>query len=122
MPTGQVVQTIDSTVVFFQQILLATDFSEVSQIALAYAAGLARMHHAKLNVVYVLTPEPRTFIPLEPRPKVAQEHEYLRVLDSLQEFVSSIPQQLQHEEILLRGSVWAALDRTIQERAIDLGS
>ena len=49
MPTGQVVQTIDSTVVFFQQILLATDFSEVSQIALAYAAGLARMHHAKLT-------------------------------------------------------------------------
>lgn len=37
----------------FKNILLATDFSDTSQIALRYAIGLANLYHSKILVVHL---------------------------------------------------------------------
>jgi nucleotide-binding universal stress UspA family protein len=121
MPTGEVTQSVESkAVASFRQILLATDFSEVSQTALAYASAIAREHGSKLNVVHVLTPEPRTFIPMDPMP-VVEEDEREQARQAMLQFLSTTSLAgVEHEEILARGPIWAALDTVIQEHAIDL--
>jgi nucleotide-binding universal stress UspA family protein len=52
----------------FKNILIATDFSEVSQHALLYALAMAKRFDAKLTVVHVAPPEAQTPIPMEPVP------------------------------------------------------
>jgi nucleotide-binding universal stress UspA family protein len=56
------------TRVAFKNILIATDFSEVSQHALLHALAMAKRFDAKLTVVHVAPPETQTPIPMEPVP------------------------------------------------------
>ena len=120
MQTGEVTQLEPSAVVSFKQILLATDFSEVSQTALAFATAIAKLHSSKLNVVHVLAPEPRAFIAMEPMP-VAEQDQRERAQLAMNKFESTVSLvNVEHEEIVAHGEVWAALDEIIHERAIDV--
>ena len=56
------------TRVAFKNILIATDFSEVSQHALLHALAMAKRFDAKLTVVHVAPPEAQTPIPMDPVP------------------------------------------------------
>src|SRR6516164_10463125 len=56
------------TRVAFKNILIATDFSEVSQHALLHALAMAKRYDAKLTVAHVAPPEAQTSIPMEPVP------------------------------------------------------
>jgi nucleotide-binding universal stress UspA family protein len=49
----------------FKNILLATDFSQVSDHALAYAAIIARLQNGNLLLAHALAPEARTAVPLD---------------------------------------------------------
>jgi nucleotide-binding universal stress UspA family protein len=121
MQTGELTRVESSTAISFKQILLATDLSGVSQTALAYACAIARVHSSKLSVVNVLTPQPHAFIAMEPMPVVEQdEREQARL--ALHKFVSAVSllDGLEHEEIVVRGQIWAALDALIHERKVDL--
>jgi nucleotide-binding universal stress UspA family protein len=53
----------------FKHILVATDFSDASQRALAYALAIARRYSSALSVVHAIPPEPREPIPIEPLPR-----------------------------------------------------
>jgi nucleotide-binding universal stress UspA family protein len=53
----------------FKQVLVATDSSEGSQRALAYAIAIARRYGSALSVVHAIPPQPRDQIPLEPLPR-----------------------------------------------------
>jgi nucleotide-binding universal stress UspA family protein len=120
MGTSQVTQVEPQTVVSFKQIMLATDFSGASQTALVYASAIASVHSSKLTVAHVISLEPRTFIPMDPMPVLEQdEHEHAKL--AMQKFIASVPlTNIEHEEVLVRGTIWAALDKLIHERAIDL--
>ncbi|MGA8507539.1 MAG: universal stress protein [Candidatus Sulfotelmatobacter sp.] len=52
----------------FKQVLIATDFSDASRRALAYAIAIARRYSSVLSIVHAIVPEPREPIPLEALP------------------------------------------------------
>ena len=54
--------------VALKNLLVATDFSEVSRHALEYAAVLARHSGARIHIAHVLPADPFLPIPLEPTP------------------------------------------------------
>ena len=53
----------------FKQVLVATDFSDGSQRALAYAIAIAQRYGSEISVVHVLPAAPRDQIPLEALPR-----------------------------------------------------
>jgi len=57
-----------TTRIAINNILLATDFSEVSKAALTYACNLARWYGSKIFVTHVVAHEPYMSVPLEPIP------------------------------------------------------
>jgi nucleotide-binding universal stress UspA family protein len=61
-------ETKTKTNISFKNILLATDFSQASDNALAYAAAIARLHHGKLFLAHAIPPEVPTSVPLDPLP------------------------------------------------------
>ena len=53
----------------FKRIMAATDFSEASERALAYAAAIARRFGSSLCVVHAIPPDARDQIPIEALPR-----------------------------------------------------
>ena len=108
-----------ATQVSLKTILFATDFSDASEKALPFTASLARKHQSKVLIAHVL-PEPQ---PAITRPGISERDERIRAEASarLQEFAdSALFRSLPHEELLLEGSCWTALEQIIEEKGIDL--
>jgi hypothetical protein len=53
----------------FKQVLVATDFSDASRGALAYAIAIARRCSSALSIVHAILPAPRDPIPLGTLPR-----------------------------------------------------
>ena len=53
----------------FKHVVIATDFSDASDRALAYALAIAQRYSCALSVVHAIKPEPREQIPMEPLPR-----------------------------------------------------
>jgi len=104
----------------FHRILLATDFSEASQRAFAYAIAIAHRYGSTVSIVHALTPEPREPIPLEPLPHELdrQRLEAERQMDALAEDVQATG--IAHRLVLEPGPVWDVLSTVIQRENIDL--
>jgi nucleotide-binding universal stress UspA family protein len=107
-------------VIGFKQVLVATDFSDASQRALAYAIAIARRYSSELSVVHALPPAPRDQIPLEPLPRVLnrrrlEAEEQMKLLgDKVQ------MNDLNHHLLLEQGPVWDVLASVIQRENSDL--
>jgi nucleotide-binding universal stress UspA family protein len=108
------------TGVCFKNILLATDFSDASNNALAYAAAFSRLHEAKLFVAHVLSPEPRMPIPVEPLPPSLDRFrlEAERNLKNLATEESL--QHMSYDEILEEGPIGDVVSNIIRQKEIDL--
>ncbi|HYL13761.1 MAG TPA: universal stress protein [Terriglobales bacterium] len=104
--------------VALKNLLLATDFSQVSEHALFYAAGIAQRHGSKVYVVHVI-PHERP-LPGYPFPAVPDRSrsEAEADLDSVAHWepLEHIP----HELLLEEGPIWQALSRIIEDKEIDL--
>lgn len=106
--------------IILKNILLATDFSEVSRKTVPYAAAIASRFGSKIYLVHVIPPEARMPIPIEPMPpeldrdRLNAEREMKAFLreDSLQ----GIPLEVRLEH----GPVWDTLSDLIQRDEIDL--
>jgi nucleotide-binding universal stress UspA family protein len=106
--------------VSFQNILLATDFSSVSQSALASAAALASRYRAKIYIVHVIPPEPRMPIPIEPSFPELDRDQFEAEL-AMQAFVKGDQlKEIPHEALLPRGPIWPVLSELIERDEIDL--
>ncbi len=104
----------------FKQVLLATDFSEASQRAFAYAVAIARRYSAVLAVVHAIPPEPRDRIPLEALPR-----ELNRPRLEAEQQMKALGEDtrmggLNHHLLLEQGPVWDVLARVIQRENVDL--
>lgn len=104
----------------FTKILLMTDFSDVSALALEYALALARRYDARIYVAHVITPDAYRMA----EPAVAQmTYESIRqaaeqsIADIL---VSGKLRGVPHEVLLEEGMLWPTVEGLIQEHAIDL--
>ena len=101
--------------VSFKNILLATDFSDASERAFAYATAIARLHGSKIYLVHVISPGSNSLIPEIPerlRREAAQEIESLANRSELK--------QIARETVLRTGSVWRVLSAVIYEQNIEL--
>ena len=108
------------TRVAFKNILMATDFSEVSQHALLHALAMAKRYDAKLTVVHVAPPEAQTPIPMEPVP-VEIDWQKKRGAEGLARLEGyEALHMFPHEMVLKQGSPWPEIRELIEERDIDL--
>ena len=115
MPTVQA-----SLRVTFKNILLPTDFSSASVVALAYARAFARDYGSKIFVAHAVTPIPPIFVPMESIPGDL-DAEWHEAQDQLNKFLQLDPlKDAKHEGILERGEIWNVLDDVVRRHAIDL--
>jgi nucleotide-binding universal stress UspA family protein len=109
-----------TTRITLNNILFATDFSEVSRAALHFATDLARWYGGKLVVTHVVPPEPYLSVPLEPIP-VDLDVFWNREKQNMAEFVAAHSlEEIPHEEILQRGELWEVIADVIEKKKIDL--
>ncbi len=102
-----------------KKILLLTDFSEPSELAVPFAMAIARKYESKVYAMHVLTPVPLAF----ESPESAAD-----AIEGLEEGVQAGMQRLDaqlvgvpHETILVRGdAVWPPVEKALSECEIDL--
>ncbi len=104
----------------FKQILIATDFSDGSQRALAYAIAIARRYGFELSVVHALPPKPRDQIPLEPLPRELNRRRLEAEEQMKQIGKKERMNDLKHHLVLEQGPVWEVLASVIQRENVDL--
>ncbi len=113
--------TLDaSTPISMQRIMLATDFSAVSEAALHYALSIARRYGAKVYLLHVVGSEPFQFLSgdaqqraLEDAWRNAQRH----MTDLL---IAGHLEGVDHQVLVEQGDVWEILSRKIDDLHINL--
>ncbi len=104
----------------FKNVLLATDFSPASQLALSYALAIARRYTAVLTVINAIPPEPRDRIPLDPLPRELSRR-LLDAEENMKQLEAASPMHdLDHRLLLERGRVWDVLGSVMQRDHADL--
>ncbi len=106
--------------VSLKTILVATDFSASSDAALHYAAAIARRHQSRVLLEHVVAAEARPAIPIEPLPPELDQlrHEAEQQLE--QQLRDPALAGLPCEPVLERGTLWQALENSVEERKVDL--
>ena len=113
-------KTDETKRVSLTKILVATDFSAVSDHALDYAIALARRYDARIYLTHVITPDPFQFA----EPQLAQAT-YDKVRQAAEEGITDILisgklRGVPHEVLLEEGNVWPTLEKLVIEHEIDL--
>lgn len=106
--------------VSISKIMVATDFSEVSDRALDYAIALARRYDARIYLTHVITPDPFQFA----EPQLAQAT-YEKVRQAAEEGITDILisgklRAVPHEVLMEEGNVWPCIESLIVRNEIDL--
>jgi len=108
------------TSILFKNILLATDFSQTSDNALAYAAAIARLHDGKLFVAHAIPPEARTSIPLDSLPWSLDRDLQEAEVNMRQLPRGKLLEHIAHEEVIERGRTSEVILDLIARNKIDL--
>jgi len=115
MPTLELAKSVT-----FQNIVVATDFSEVSQHAVQCAANIVEDNDGQLYVLHARAPEVRLPIPLDPLPENLDQ-ETIHARRNLSRIGEAEPiKHLHHEEILQRGKVWEVVKDIAKQKKADL--
>ncbi len=109
-----------NTRISLTNILVTTDFSEVSKAAMPYAAALARQYEARILVAHALSPEPRLGVPLDAVP-IEADLAWLEAEGYLAKFALGNSLGVKPAKMLLeRGDVWDVISDIIKKNKIDL--
>lgn len=108
------------TDVALKNIMVATDFSSTSKVALKHAAAIVEHHASNLYVIHVIPPLVRTPIPIETlAPEVELDRRQAKA--DLAEFVADETlAHIPHQELLERGEISGVLSELVQKYEIDL--
>jgi nucleotide-binding universal stress UspA family protein len=106
--------------VLLTNILVTTDFSEISDRALDYAIAVARRYDARIYLTHIITPDPFQFA----EPPLAQAS-CDKVRQAAEEGITDILisgklRGVPHEVLLDEGNLWPTLDKLIVKHEIDL--
>ena len=108
-----------TTRISLSNILVTTDFSQVSKHALPFAAALARQYDAKLIVAHAITPEPHLVCLLHQCP-----WKWIRLAwtprGTLRNLLSALQGVRPAQMLLERGDCWNVISDIIQKNKIDL--
>jgi nucleotide-binding universal stress UspA family protein len=106
------------TQIAFKNILFATDFSRVSNLALPYAVEIARRSGATIHAVHVIAPDIYPLVPPTEWQQIAEEEKEFR--DRTTKNLEAELEGLSHEFLSLEGDIWRCIARVIEDRSIDL--
>lgn len=103
-----------------KHILVTTDFSECSRMALKQAIAVARLHGADLTILHLMPPEPIIYSALEAADysSEADQERLLPLIEKLEEEdgIASIS----HQFLVERGPLEEVLERVVRDRQISL--
>lgn len=120
METLELQEIVTSKNVLFKNILLATDFSEVSLRALRYAAAIATAYRCQLYLAHVVPPEPKWPIPIEAEPPELR-NDWSDAELAMQALVSEVfVKSTPHEVLLERGPIQDVLLDLMQRHDVGL--
>ena len=120
-PTLTLQKEMDAnTKISFTRIMLMTDFSKPSDLALEYALALARRYDARIYLTHIINAD--AYHMAEPG---LAEMTYQRMRRAAEQGVADILisgklRGIPHETLLCEGTLWPTVERLIQERGIDL--
>jgi nucleotide-binding universal stress UspA family protein len=119
-PKKKLAEEQETKRVLLTKILVAMDFSEVSDRALDYAIALARRYDARIYLAHVITPDPFQFA----EPQLARAT-YEKVRQAAEEGITDILisgklRGVPHEVLMEEGNVWPMLEKSIVSHEIDL--
>lgn len=102
------------------RIMVMTDFSEVSDLALDYALALARRYDARIYLAHVLTQD--AFQMAEP---ALAEMTYQKMRQAAEQSITDILvsgklRGVPHEVLLSEGYLWPTVEQLVKEHQIDL--
>ena len=105
----------------FRSVLLATDCSPASEIAVKLAARVAKQSHAKLYVLHAILPELYGVDMRGPVPELALM-DLQNARENLHKYVDHIPdlRTVKHKEIVFLGSASDAIRSAAESNGIDL--
>jgi len=120
METLELKESVTSKKATFNNILLATDFSEASRKALLYAAAIAASYDGKVYLVHVIPPEARWPIPIEPEPPELQR-DWANATLAMNALVAvDLVNGTRHKVLLERGRIADVLLDLMQRHDISL--
>jgi nucleotide-binding universal stress UspA family protein len=102
----------------FKQILIATDFSDVSARAFGYAVAIARRLNSSISLVHATPPDPHEPIPIYPLPKEL-DRSWLDAEEQLKKIGEQID-DLHPHLFAPKGRVWDVLASVIRQENVDL--
>ena len=107
-----------SAKIAFKNILFATDFSSISDLALPYAVEIARRSGGTIHAVHVVPPDFYPLVPPSEWPKMAQEEKEFR--EEKGPDLKRNSRGLPHEFLFPGGSIRQHLATVIEDKNIDL--
>jgi len=104
--------------VAFENVLVATDFSSLSEPALLWAKAIARHYGSELYVTHVISPAETALVPPEywGSTQEAIEEAATREMEGLDTSLRGVA----HKMLLQHGGVWESISAAIQKFGIDL--
>jgi nucleotide-binding universal stress UspA family protein len=103
-----------------KRVLLATDFSNASRQALAYALAIARRYDSALSIVHAIPPHPRDPIPMDALPRELNRGQF-DAEQQMKRLGENMPlEDLNYHTLIQQGAVWDVLASVIQSESADL--
>jgi nucleotide-binding universal stress UspA family protein len=102
----------------FRNILYATDFSPMAEVAASYATEVARRYGSKIFAVHVRPLDSYGMAPPESWPALKEASEYQAKEQA--SHLSRLFQSVEHQAIVDQGGVWETLSDLITNQHIDL--
>src|SRR6202162_2604689 len=100
--------------VVFKRVLIATDFSAVSERALAYALPIVRRYGSEVSIVHAIPPEPRVSITWGPLPR-ERDHQRLEAEQEMRRLAEETRiKDLNPQLWLEKGRIWDVVSSIIQ--------
>jgi nucleotide-binding universal stress UspA family protein len=117
---GAVTRVLTNKQRFFNDILLATDFSPVSDQALEYAASLARRYGSAIYLTHIITPDgyPMASTEFAASSLLKRHDEAEKKFHEL--LKSGRLLALPYKAVIQEGNLWPAIEELIEEHHIDL--
>ncbi len=104
----------------FHRVLLATDFSPPSRIALPYAVAFAKHFHSKLYIAHVIPRDAYEAIPAV-EGGAALEAIRRKAEQQLFEMTSTcVDSKISHEVLIDHGDFWPSISAVIERKKVDL--
>ncbi len=104
----------------FQNILLATDFSQASVAAVGHAAAVARSYPGTVHVVHVIVPEVYWWAPPESLPSIEEGIQIWAQRGMKALLGSERLRDVPHHGIIERGEIWDVVQSYVAQHQTDL--